>query len=351
MRVNILAGNYRDFDGYGRFAAYIVKALKREGHQVVPLLADQVHAPAWLHDAWEIDWSVPSISILPPFYLNSTPSAGSGPHWLYTMTEGSALPPGWAEKIAESNVERVIVPCQHNAVVFREGGVTLPIHVVAGGTEGDDFPLVTDRPQRPYTFLALADRGARKGWVEVWQAFYKAFGTPDDTPDVRLIIKARPDGNDMLEMIASADPGTSGRDPRINILFEDMADMADFYRMGDCGVFVSRSEGWGMPMRECAAMGLPVITQQYSGMDDGHTDQWAILIDGGKLESIPAHFDHIAGDWKKADVSEVAKQILWCYNNPGLAKRIGVSAAIWLRQHQGWNRTAQALIDLLESKT
>lgn len=342
MRLNVIGYQYNFWDGYGRFASYVVGALRGAGHDVAALLSTQANAPAWLQESWGIDWSVPSISILPPFALQSTP--GSGEHWLFTMTEGSRIPLGWGESIAKSNVTRLIVPCAHNAAVFA-AGVDLPVHVVAGGTDPDDFPVIRERPERPYTFLALADRGARKGWVEVWQAFYKAFGTPDCTPDVRLIIKARPDGNDMLELIA----GAERPDPRITILFDDMPDMADFYPMGDCMALPARSEGWGMIMRESAMMGLPVITQRYSGMDDGATDAWALVVERGSMEAIPTRFEHIAGQWRKADIDELAQQMYWCYMCPDDAAEFGEHAAAWLRQEQTWSHTADALVELLRA--
>ena len=176
----------------------------------------------------------------------------------------------------------------------------------------------------------------------MWQAFYQAFGTPTDTPDVRLMIKSRPDGNDMLALIAKADKP----DPRITILIADM-DMRDFYRSGDCFVIPSRSEGWGMPMREAACAGLPVITQRYSGMDDGHTDDWALVVEGGRLESIPAHFDHIAGDWMKADVVKLAAMMRRCYGMPSVAAQWGTAGAQWIRANQTWAHSAERLIKLI----
>lgn len=341
MRLNWIASNYRPYDGYGRFNLYLSQALERAGHDVTHLLTEQCNAPARLHAKWSIDWRAPSISCTPPFYLQRTP--GPGPHWLFSMTEGSELPDGWAAIIRKHGIERILVPCRHNADVFADALPELPVHVVPGGTEPDDFPLICDRPERPYTFLALADRGARKGWVEVWQAFYRAFGSPAETPHVRLIIKARPDGNDMLDLIA----GAERPDPRITILFDDMANIADFYRMGDCLVIPSRSEGWGMPHREAACMGLPVITQRYSGMDDGYTDAWAIVIEAGKLERIPAHLEHVAGEWRKADVSELANAMYHCYADPDEAAEFGEHAAAWLRQNQTWDHAAGMLVELL----
>lgn len=345
MRLNIIGYQYNRWDGYGRYAAYTVKALRRAGHQVYPLLSTQANAPAWLQESWGIDWNAHAVSILPPFALQSTPP-GSGPHWLLTMTEGSEVPAGWADIIRKHNVERLIVPCQHNAEVFGAALPDLPISVVPGGTEPEDFPLLpVMHTKRPYTFLSLGDRGARKGWVEVWQAFYRAFGPPAETPDARLIIKARPDGNDMLELIAGAD----NPDPRITILIDDFDDMSKFYTLGDCFVIPSRSEGFGMPHREAAASGLPVITQRYSGMDDGHTEAWAMVVEQGRMERIPAHFEHIAGEWRKADVDELAREMWYCYACPDAAAEFGEHAAAWLRQNQTWDHSVQRLVQLLEA--
>lgn len=337
MRLNYLFSNARETDGYGRYNVRLMAALVALGVEVHPQHTEIANADGWVQDRLGVTWDGLTISCLPPFYLNRVP----GRHWLLSMTEGSELPAGWADTIQHSGVERIIVPCRHNADVFAACG--LPVHVVPGGTDPDEFPLnMAPRPDRPYTFLALADRGARKGWAEVWQAFYKAFGTPDQTPDVRLIIKSRPDGNDMLELIAGAD----NPDPRITILMEDM-DMRTFYQMGDCFAIPSRSEGWGMPHREAACMGLPVITQLCSGIDDGHTHEWALVVEGGRLERIPAHFEHIAGEWLKCDVAALAQSMHWHYRNPDVARSNGKGAAAWLREHQTWEHSAKALMALI----
>lgn len=341
MRLNFLFSNARETDGYGRYVNRLIAALRKLGVDVRPQHTEIANAPAAMQAELGLEWDALTISCLPPFYLNRVP----GPHWLISMTEGSRLPVepvNWADIINRSNVERVIVPCQHNADVFYAGGVLAPIDVVPGGTDPDEFRPIISRPDRPYTFLAIADRGVRKGWVETWQAFYKAFGGPDDTPDVRLVIKSRPDGNDLLELIARADKP----DPRVTILMQDM-DMREFYAMGDCMVIPSRSEGFGMPHREAARCGLPVITQAYSGMDDGHTNKWAIVVKGGKLDDIPAHFEHIAGQWLKADVGEVAAAMRAVYDEPASYQARGRRASEWLGDYQTWRHSALLLLDLI----
>lgn len=346
MRLNVLAYNFRTHDGYGRYCAYLIRALRRAGVAVTPHFIGAADAPAWLASEWGIDWGVPTLSCLPPYFLRKLPD-GSAPHWLLTMTEGSECPNGWAETINAAGISRVIVPCQHNADAFQRGGVDAPIHVVHGGTDPDEFPIRVrvKQPGEPYTFLTLADRGSRKGWTEVYAAFYQAFGgkTTGDM-DVRLVIKCRPKGNALIDLIRTG----VDLDPRIVYAVEDAPSLADVYAGADCFVIPSRSEGWGMPHREAACMGVPVITQAYSGMDDGHTHEWAVVIEGGQLQPVEAPKDgHIKGVWRVADVTELAEEMRDAYVDREWFAEKGKRAAHWIRSHQTWQHTAAGLIALM----
>lgn len=348
MRLNWLAYNYRSFDGYGRYSNYLVQALGRAGVAVMPHFAGAADAPPWMTQGWGMSWDTPTITCAPPFYLRKLPE-GHAPHWLLTMTEGSECPDGWADIINHADIEHVIVPCEHNAEAFRIGGVQCPITVIHGGTDPDDFPLRTEQRSmdKPYTFLTIADRGKRKGWSEVYDAFYMAFGgKTTGTQDVRLIVKYRPGGNALIDLIRTA------ADPDLRIIWQedDASDMAQVYAQADCVVLPSRSEGWGMPHREAAMMGLPVITQAYSGMDDGHTREWAIVVDGGHMEPIDNVKDgHIKGSWRVVDRQHLAKAMAWSYGSrESVAVKYGQRAAAWLRANQTWDHSAQALVQLLQ---
>jgi len=343
LRINWVAFNYHKCDGYGRYSMHLVRALNRRGVDVRPYLTDNVRLPGWMQRMTGLDYSRLTITCTPPYMLCELP----GRQWNLTMTEGSVLPDGWA---AHTNkcAEHVIVPCEHNREAFVSSGVTVPVNVVPGGTDPHEFPAVRrdygDRWGRPYTFLSLADRGARKGWVEVYAAFFAAFGPPRQTPDVRLVIKTRPHSNSLIDRIRTADRP----DPRIEFWCADIESMADVYAMADCFAIPSRSEGWGMPHREAAMMGLPVIATRYSGLDDGHLDDWAIAVDEFTVEDVPPNTMHVKGEWCKASVPAVAAAMRWCYDNPDAAAARGQRAAQWLRDNQTWDQAADALIALIE---
>lgn len=343
MSVNWLAFNYDVYDGYGRYSRYLVRALNQIGVRVTPLITDQVRLPGWIQRLAGIDYSKLTIACMPPYMMWPLP----GRQWNLTMTEGTRLPPSWSP-IVNVRAQRVIVPCEHNAQAFEESGTEVPIHVVHGGTDTAEFPAMRRwyDGSESYAFLALADRGARKGWVEVWAAFYEAFGTPEDTPDTRLVIKTRnnpANPNNLIDRIAGA-----CTDPRVSFWREDVASMSDVYALVDCFAIPSRSEGWGMPQREAAMMGLPVVVTRHSGLDDGHTDDWALVVEEMHRARIPLAFPHCGGYWEKVDIHALAAQMRWCYENRNEAAERGQSAARWLRENQTWKHSALALRALIE---
>jgi len=347
LSINWMVYQLQQYDGYGRFGLRMCDALRRAGVAVKPIFNEIAHAPAWVQQSQGADWNNLTISCLPAYFAVPVP----GRQWLFSMTEGSELPDKWAGYIRQARAERIIVPCEYNRKAFadgvREEGLELPVNVVNGGTDPAEFQGLVRRrngnSRPPYSFLSFGDRGSRKGWPEVWAAFYKAFGSATDTPNVRLIIKGRLRANEMLNLIAEAD----NPDPRIEIWREDVEDMSAVYKRADCVVLPSRSEGFGMPHREAAMAGLPVVTQKYSGLDDGYIEDWSIPVVKGKLEKIPKNFDHIKGEWRRADVDELAGAMQAAYESPSAMAQRGRQASEWLAENQTWDHAAANLIDLI----
>ena len=339
MQLNLAAYSFDRYDGYGRYARYLTRWLTYLDAAVRPVLLNEIHMlPGWMQQLSGLDWGHLTVSCMPPYMFPAVP----GRQWGVTMTEGTKLPDGWAAACNEC-CERIIVPCQHNADAFKKSGVKIPIHVIHGGTCPVEFPLLNRPPRRPYTFLALADRGARKGWVEVWQAFFAAF---QGVHDVRLVIKTRPHTNSLIEMIS----GASNRDPRISFWMDNAETMADVYAQVDCFAIPSKSEGWGMPHREAAMMGVPTIVTRYSGLDDGHTDDWAtFVLDDYEVVDIPRGYaEHIDGRWAQVNVNSLAMAMVECYNHPEDAQAKARQGSLWLRQNQTWEHSTRVLLDLLE---
>ena len=64
------------------------------------------------------------------------------------------------------------------------------------------------------------------------------------------------------------------------------ADLAGLYKSVDAFVLPSRGEGWGRPIVEAMAMGLPVIATNWSGMTEYMTNENSYLIAVERLEEV-----------------------------------------------------------------
>jgi glycosyltransferase involved in cell wall biosynthesis len=331
MKINVLAHRLIKEDGYGRYALHLMRALAQLGVSVRPGEYRDIQLPAWVQHLQGYDFSHLTLSIMPAYELKGIP----GRQWALTMWEDDYPPKHFVDGLHD-HAERVIVPCEQNAQALQAAGVSIPIHVVHGGTAPEEFPVLPMvEHQRPYTFLCLGDRGPRKGIETVWSAFFQAF--PHEQ-DVRLLIKARAGSLDP-RMAFGCD------DARIAWWLEDTDSMADVYPFGDVFVYPAYGDGWGMPPREAAMLGLPVIATNWSGTAVG-IENWALPIK--KFQLVPAGIPPYIGKWARPDIGEVAQHMRWCYENRAAARAKGQAGAAWLRANQTWQHTARGIVALLE---
>lgn len=329
MRINWGSHAFIKEDGYGRYAMHLIRNLGYLGYNVTPFRLDWLDdMPGWMLRQTGLQFDRLTIQSGPADQFVPLP----GPSWGLSMTEDSRIPAGWSERINNA-CDLLIVPCEHNRDAFARCGVRIPIHVIPGGTEPAEFPLMPEVERETFTFLCLGDRGSRKGLEVAYMAFFRAF---KDNPDVRLVIKARP--SHFLNSLKQA----FSTEPRISFWLEDVDTMADVYAAADCFLFPSYGEGWGMPPREAAMMGLPVIASRHSGLLAG-IDQWAIPLE--QFSSKPSQLPQ-KGMWDVPNVEEVAEKMIWVNQNRAAARAKGQAAAQWLRENQTWQHCAK-LIDLL----
>jgi glycosyltransferase involved in cell wall biosynthesis len=178
----------------------------------------------------------------------------TGPRIAITMFESSRCPASWIEPL--NDMDAVITPSWFCANVFRDCGVTVPIHVVPLGVS--EVYQYAPRPKdRPLTFLAFLDRGARKGGIVALNAFLMAFG---ESTEHRLILKGR----------TPKLPWTM-ENPNITAVMQDMSEqeLYELYLSADVLINPHKGEGFGLLPREFAATGGIAMTTKWSGTADG----------------------------------------------------------------------------------
>ena len=169
---------------------------------------------------------------------------------------------------AIQGADQVWVPSAWGHSVLTAHGIHADrIRIVPEGVDGTRFHAHGRRPRstaRPFRFLTVGKYEQRKGIDLTIEAFAQVFA---NHPHAELVIKSnyftnhREKHSELQGKIA--DLGLNN----VTLLWGEMteAQLADLYRACDAFVLPTCAEGWGLPLIEAAASGLPIITTMYSG--------------------------------------------------------------------------------------
>lgn len=233
------------------------------------------------------------------------------------------------------------------------------IHVVHEGVNPSIYhPYCRSKSSKSkiFRFFMCGKKETRKGFDELLEGFKIAFGS-DETTELHLKAdyfwcgKAQDDAKhgELTSQINGL--GLNNVVPLYGAL--SLSDMALLYNNYDAMIFPSRAEGWGLPLIEAIACGLPIISTYYSG----HTE-YLSAIDGQfiKLDhqlqpiSCPEFLKHwrAGGQWAVASPDEIAKKLLIMKENYSSFQQYAMTASQTMRDHFSWRHAAEQAFDSLQ---
>ena len=335
-----VAAPFLVYDGYGSMAELVVLGMQRAGAKVnvVPFELDVNGISAEFREVMR--QSRPDKSAPTLYFCWPRPDlerfCNEPELFSYTMWESSRLPADWPERL--NKMRAVIVPTRFCARVFRDSGVTIPIEVVPLGVDPDIYNF-RERPERAgLTTLIIGTLVGRKHVREAIAAWKIAFA---GDPEARLTIKAR-----FRHAPYSPD------DDRVSFVDsnETTRGIAHWYEQSDV-LIAAGSEGFGLPMIEAMATGLPVIALSSEGQgdvcDDAGSDRLLPVPPERWEEVSEAPFGR-CGVRGVPGVEAITDRLRWIADHRAEARALGRRASDWVAKHRNIWTTGPAVLDVVE---
>ena len=249
------------------------------------------------------------------------------------------------------------VPSEWGRKIAIENGIDLnQIEVVPEGVDNNLFHPYLKPQHNKFRFLLIGKYEQRKSMNESIDAFARVFG---NNPNVELIIKSDFFKDPTEKKIELDNKITSTGANNIQLVwgYQTINQIADLYRSCNIFLFPTKAEGWGLPLIEAAACGLPLITTYYSGQTEFIKDikSSCVLVDY-QLEPIncqeyqsfyPAP-DNNYGKWAVMTIDNIAQAIKQAYDNyPALSQQATKNSEL-IRTKYSWANSAIKSLEILK---
>jgi glycosyltransferase involved in cell wall biosynthesis len=335
--------------GYGNMACHLIPPLaERFEVQLHPLMYWRREGTPGdivsLMDKTRVGYTDWALAMCIPPELKTVPCPNIV---LLSMWETGALPDKWADEV-NKYAKHLVVPCEDQKEVFRSSGVEVPTTVVPLGVNTSVYSY-KERPQRtdePFTILLYGALSSRKSPIEtVMNVCWKAF---KDVDDWLLILKTR------YGMVGGGKFRPRIKDTHVQIISTDYHphEMRKLCYQADCGIFLSKYEGFGLPPREMMATGLPVIwTAAHGHLEDCYK---GVTIDVPVKGPVPAGEAYaglggwVMPNWDAAAMALRAEYDDWKARGKTQSP-MGTRAAEYIVANRTWNHTVTSLISTIKA--
>lgn len=297
------------------------------------------------------DYLAPTLKIWHQYDLGIKP--GKGRYGTFPFFETDKLKPREKHNLNFSDI--IFVASEWGKKVLINNGITRPIVVAPLGVDrsifNDPIKIKVENPK--YTFFHIGKWEKRKSQDFLIQAFDNAFEQKDDV-ELWLLphnpFLTKDEEKKWLELV---DRAKLKNKIRVYDRLGTQYDLAQFIFRCDCGVFLSRAEGWNNEIVECMAMNKPIISTFYSAHTEYSNDNNSYLVHIDSLEPAIDNkwFDGSGGDWAKLgqnEMDQTVKHMRYVYNNNIRTNPAGIETA----KKYSWQNTANIIYsNLIKSKS
>lgn len=332
--INVCSPTFAPAESYGRIALEISDQFARMGHYVNRLGGFD---PAKDGDRFRLAMGGILLGY-PTLWELYTPLVNRGVRLALTMFESTILPEGWVERLNQA--DGIVVPSVWQVKVFRDNGITKPIRVIPLGISEAFCQPKKREVSDPFTFIAFADRGYRKGWWHAVQAFVQAFGS---SPKHRLILKTR-----------EAEMKGAFSNANIEVVTDQMDDagLVSLYHRSHVMLASNCAEGFGFLAREFAGTGGVSMATNFGGTaDDLHW--WGLPIPYTMGTAWPDDdlWHGKLGKWAEPDIPALVALMRHVAEHYTSYTDFGIQAAGFVRSNYRWQVFSQQVCEFWQELT
>jgi len=188
-----------------------------------------------------------------------------------------------------------------------------------------------------FKFLCVARLDVRKSLDTLLEAFIEEFTYQ---PNVMLMLAPITPNTKIISHPQIAHINTVVHHEQLNSL----------YTACDAFVLPSKAEGWGLPICEAMACGLPTITTNYSAMTEFCNEDTTYFVNH-ELKEMPDDWNGLKnpGMWAIADKAHLKHLMRHIYENREEAKEKGLKASKHILENFTWGMAAQKAKQALDA--
>ena len=291
-------------------------------------------------NAEHFDCNSPCLKIWHQFDLASR--IGSGHYYSFPFFEVDRLKP--LEKVHLNSCDGIFVASKWAKQILQDNGVTKPIYVAPLAVDLDVFKQpIKIKIDNTYKFFHIGKWEHRKGHDFLIQAFNAAFNEDDNVELWLLPHNMFLNQQEEKYWIDMAKNSKLGNKIQLFGRLPTQHHLSEFIFHGDCGIYLSRAEGWNNSILESMALNKPIITTNYSAHTEYCNNKNAYLVDITETE--PANdgkWFHGEGNWAKlgqAQLDQTVDLMRFVYNNNIKTNPNGLITS----KEFTWNKTASII--------